>query len=114
MKAKDANKFQNTIIKEVNARVKNHWEIIPSEQFPKVEQFLPSIWEFKQKRDIKSNLVLKYKVCLNICGGKQEYTEILFEDFSPVVTWFTIIMVIVLSIINGWITHQVEFFLTFT
>ena len=33
--------------------------------------------------------------------------------FSPVTTGFTIRMVLVLSIINGWITRQVNFFLLF-
>ena len=51
---------------------------------------------------------------INIYIGKQEYTANLFEAFSPVVTWFTIRMVPVRSIINKWITRQLDIFLDFS
>ena len=44
---------------------------------------------------------------------KLEYTSNFFKTFSPVVTWFTIRMVLVLLIINIWSTLLVEFVLAF-
>ena len=57
--------------------------------------------------------MFKHKARLNIYVGKQEYTANLFEAFSPVVTWFTIRMVLVLSIIDVWSPHQVDLVLAF-
>ena len=114
MKAPNTREFHKAIIKEVNAhRKQKNWERIPIEHVPKQEQVLPSVWELEFKRDIKTKLLFKHKACLNVHGGKQEYDSKLFETFSPVVTWFTIRMVLVLSLINEWSTSQVEFVLAF-
>ena len=48
MKAPNAIEFQKGIIKEVNPNIeRNHWELIPREQVPKVENLLPSVWASK-------------------------------------------------------------------
>ena len=83
-----------------------------SEQAPKGEQLFPPIWELK-KRDIISNLLFKHKARLKIQGSWQEFAANFFNIFSPVVTWFTIRMVLVLSIITGRSTCQVDFILAF-
>ena len=69
---------------------------------------------FKPKRDINPNRLFKHKARLNIHGTQQEYSANFFETFSPVVTWFAIIMLLVLSIINGSRTRQMDFVLEFT
>jgi hypothetical protein len=68
----------------------------------------------KHKRDIKTQQVYKHKARLNVHGGKQVYGENYFETYAPVVTWFSIRLVLVLSIINKWYTKQVDFVLAYT
>ena len=68
----------------------------------------------KRKRDIKTQQVYKHKARLNVHGGKQVYGENYFETYAPVVTWFSIRLVLVLSIINKWYTKQVDFVLAYT
>jgi hypothetical protein len=51
---------------------------------------------------------------LNVHGGKQVYGENCFEMYAPVVTWFSIYLVLILSIINKWYTKQVDFVLAYT
>ena len=115
MKDPDANGFQKAIIKEVNVHVKrNHWNLIPREQVPTGEQILPYAWSLKWNIDIKYNQVSKHKMILNIHGSKQEYAVNLFETSSPVVIWFTINLVLVLYLINGCITCQMDFVLAFS
>ena len=65
--------------------------------------------EVQTKEKKKSNRLFKHKACINVHGSKKEYDKNLFETFSPVVTWFTITILLVLYIINGWITRQVDF-----
>ena len=67
----------------------------------KVEQVLPSVWVFKQKKDINNKLVYKHKARLNVHNRKQEYSLSYFQELSPILNWFTIRMVLVISIISG-------------
>ena len=42
-------------------------------------------------------------------GGKQKFGINYFETYSPVVNWFSIRLMLVLSILNKWHTRQVDF-----
>jgi hypothetical protein len=68
----------------------------------------------KRKRDIKTQQVYKHKARLNVHGGKQAYGKNYFEMYAPVVTWFSIRLLLVLSILNNWHTRQVDFVLAYT
>ena len=57
--------------------------------------------------------MVKHKSRLIAHGRKQEHASNLFKTLSPVVTWFTIRIVLVLSLISIWITRQVGFILSF-
>jgi hypothetical protein len=67
----------------------------------------------KRKWEIKTQKVNKYKAHLNVHGGKQEYGINYFETYAPVVTWFSIWLLFVLSILNKWYTRQVDFILAY-
>jgi hypothetical protein len=81
---------------------------------PKGVKVLPSVWSMKRKRDIKTQQVYKHKARLNVHGGKQAYGKNYFEMYAPVVTWFSIRLLLVLSILNNWHTRQVDFVLAYT
>jgi hypothetical protein len=46
--------------------------------------------------------------------GKQVYVENFFKMYELVVTWFSNQLLLVLSILNNWHTHQVDFVLAYT
>jgi hypothetical protein len=46
--------------------------------------------------------------------GKQVYGEFFFKMYTLVVTWFSNQLLLVLSILNNWHTHQVDFVLAYT
>jgi hypothetical protein len=110
-----SNSCKQAVIKEVNDHIENkNWELIPRDKVPKGTTILPSVWSMKRKRDIKTQQVYKHKARLNVHGGKQVYGENYFETFTPVVTWFSIRLLLVLSILNKWHTRQVDFVLAYT
>ena len=114
MKAPDSKEFVKAVVKEVNDHIEHkHWELIPREQVPKGVKVLPSVWSMKRKRDIKTQKVYKHKARLNLHGGKQEYGVNYFETYAPVVTWFSIRLILILAIINKWYTRQVDFVLAY-
>ena len=67
----------------------------------------------KRKRDIQTGKVNKYKARLNVNGGKQEYQVNYWETYSPVVTWMSVRLMLILSIIKGWKIKQIEYVLAY-
>ena len=59
---------------EVEAHTKNnHWKLILKSQVPHGTQLLPSVWAMKCKWWISTWQIYKWKACLNLHDGKQEY-----------------------------------------
>ena len=114
MNQDDAPQFVNAIISEINDHIqRKHWKLIPRETVPQDQKILPSVWSMKRKRDIKTQRVYKWKARLNIHDGKQVYGVNYTETTSPVVNWITIRLVMILLLIHGWKTRQVDFILAF-
>lgn len=73
---------------------------------PDREQFLHAVvkevnvWSLKRKGGIKTWEVYKWKARLNVYGGRQEKGINYWETFAPVVTWVTIKLWLILTIIN--------------
>ena len=58
-------------------------------------------------------LQLHHKARFNIHGGQQEHGVNYWETYSPVVTWAAIRLLLVLSIICGWESVQIDFILAY-
>lgn len=92
---------------------RKHWELMPRDQVPEGKTILPAVWSMKRKRRVVTGEVYKWKARLNVHGGKQVKDVDFWETFSPVVQWIAIRLVLVLSILNGWVTRQVDFVLAY-
>jgi hypothetical protein len=67
----------------------------------------------RHKRDLTTNEVIKHKARLNLHGGKQVYGMNYFKTYAPVVTWFTIRLMIGFGIIFCWALCQVDFVMAY-
>ena len=67
----------------------------------------------KRKRGIKTEHVYKCKSRINIHISQQEYVRKYTETYSPVFRWFSITLLLILSVINQWQTIQVNFMLLY-
>jgi hypothetical protein len=67
----------------------------------------------RRKRRIKTKEIYKWKTQLNIHGGQQEYGVNYWETFAPVVTWISIRLELILSILLCWHTRQIDFILAY-
>ncbi len=92
---------------------RKHWKVIHRSQVPKGTQILPAVWAMKRKRRIDTRQVYKWKARLNVHGGMQKYGINYWETFSPVVGWTIIRFFLILSIIFGWSTRQLDFVLAY-
>jgi hypothetical protein len=115
MREPDREQFKEAMKKEVEAHTKNQvWELIKKSTVPKGHKIMPSVWAMKRKRRISDREIYKWKARLNIDGSKQEEGVNFWETFAPVASWSTIRMVLILALINGWDTRQVDFVLAYT
>ena len=114
MNAQDSAAFKKAIIKECDAHSDNgHWEVWERANVPKEQDVLPAVWAFKRKRRIDTREVYKYKARLNIHGGRQKHGVNYWETYSPVVNWFSIRLCLIMTLIFGWKTRQIDFVLAF-
>jgi Reverse transcriptase (RNA-dependent DNA polymerase) len=110
MKESDAPQFRIAMKKEVDDHTaKKHWKIIRRDQVPEGVKVLPAVWAMKRKRRIATREVYKWKARLNIGGHMQQYGVHYWETYSPVVRWTTIRLCLVLAMVNGWSTRQLDF-----
>ena len=75
---------------------KGTWEEV--DQSDASSQILPGTWVFKRKRSPDGEIV-KFKARYCVRGDLQETEE---ENYSPVVNWSTIRIVLTLSIVLNW------------
>ena len=114
MKQPDRRQFQQAMQDEVNAHQNNgHWIIVPRSEVPSTYRVVQSVWAMKRKRRIKTREVYKWKARLNVHGGQQEKGVNYWETYAPVVTWMSIRLVLILSIMLDWTTVQVDFVLAY-
>ena len=114
MRQKDASMFKEAMAKEWNDQVENgNFTIIPRSQLPQDATVLPAVWQMKRKRDIKSGKVKKYKARLNIDGSRMIKGKHYELTYAPVVRWFSVRLLLILSIVNKWHTTQIDYVLAY-
>jgi hypothetical protein len=91
MKQPDLLQFKQAMQSKIDAHTENdHWDIIAREDVPKEHKVLDSVWAMKQKHQILSRKIYKWKAHLNVHGGQQIHGVNFWDTFAPVVTWMSI------------------------
>ena len=90
----------NTLFNKMGA-----WEIVDREGWMNV---LPSTWAFKCKR-FPDGLIKKLKARFCVRGDKQLEGIDYFETFAPVVSWTTVRLMLILSLVLNLATRQVDY-----
>jgi Reverse transcriptase (RNA-dependent DNA polymerase) len=84
---------------------KHAWDIIDCEHWMNA---LPSTWAFKCKQ-YPDGTIRKLKAGFCACGDRQIEGFDFFDTFAPVINWTTVCMMLILSIILGLSTCQVDY-----
>ena len=107
MVAEDRDQFKAAMVEEIRAHEKNrHWRVVPRDQAPPGHKMLPAVWALKWKRRIQTQKVYKRKTRINLGGQKQEKGINYWETYAPVVSWTTIRLFLLISIVRQWETRQ--------
>jgi hypothetical protein len=116
MKQEDKDKFIDAMEKEVHDHVtRKHWRIASRQTMRNSGykgRVVMAIWSMKRKRS-PSGEITKYKARLCVHGGQTEKGVHYESGYSPVVSWSTIRLLLILSEIHEWKTRQVDFVLAF-
>ena len=105
----DADEWKKSMDDEVTVLVKmKTWTLVPrSEAIRLGKKVIKSTWAFRQKRDPAGNATKK-KARFCVRGDLQAKFEE-FESYSPVVQWSTVRLMLILSIVHGLETRQVDY-----
>jgi hypothetical protein len=115
MKEPDKKEFLVAMQKEVTDQAKNsnftitHWS-----QVPKKATILPTVWQMKQKRNIRTRQVKKYKARLNIDGSHMKKGIHYDKTYAPVIKWNSLRLILTLSALHNWHTSKLDYALAYT
>ena len=114
MKAHDRDKFLEAVSVELDGHEKmGNYEPIPIEKVPQGTKLLDMVWSMRRKRRINTQEVYKWKARLNVHGGQQEHGVHYWDTYAPVVTWQTVQFFLILSILLGWSSRQLDFVMAY-
>ena len=114
MKAPDQDKFLEAVRTELDEHEKmGNYEPIPLSEVPAGTKLFDMVWSMRQKRKIKTQEVYKWKARLNVHGGQQVHGVHYWDTYAPVVTWQTVRLFLILSLILGWQSSQLDFVMAY-
>ena len=86
---------------------------IPKTHLPAGETILPAIWSMRRKRCIAMREVYKWKSHLTLGRHKMIKGKHYDEMYAPSLSWGTIRLFLILSIMHGWKSRQLDFILAY-
>jgi Reverse transcriptase (RNA-dependent DNA polymerase) len=92
-----------------NITIEKNWRLVRRDSLPAGTRVLPSVWALRRKRDVTTGEIMKWKGRINVDGSKQQPGLDFEQTFAPVASWASIRLIILLAVINKWITKQLDF-----
>jgi Reverse transcriptase (RNA-dependent DNA polymerase) len=63
----------------------------------------------RRKRDLVTGEVTKWKARLNVYVSKQQAGIDYQDTYAPVASWISVRLIMILAVIKGWHTRQLDF-----
>jgi len=109
LKASDQTEFLHAQIPEIRGlESMNVFHYVSMSQLPPRARLLSSIWSYRRKRHPNGELI-KHKARLCVDGSQQLHGRDYWETYAPVVSWPAIRLTLLLSIILGLKSRQVDY-----
>ena len=110
LKQPDSRKFAEAMKKEVQDQIDNgNFSVIKRSEVPEGEKVLPTVWQMRRKRDIRTGIIKKWKARLNIDGSKMIKGKHYEHTYAPVASWTSIRLLLALVAIHNWHTVQLDY-----
>ena len=110
MQAPDRDQFKESMVKEFEDQMKNGNFIFRRKaDLPSNIPILPAVWAMRRKRKSDTGEIYKWKSRCNLDGSKQVQDRDFYQTYAPVAAWPSVRALLVLVLINGWHTVQLDF-----
>jgi len=86
----------------------NIWRYHQIATLPENAHLINSVWSYRCKHTADGHLV-KHKAHLCADGCQQQHGVDFFDSYAPVITWTTVRLVLLLSVLLNLHCHQVDF-----
>ena len=114
MREADADKFREAMQSEWKGQATNkNFSLLRRSEVPEGATILPAVWQMRRKRDVSTGEIKKYKARLNLDGSKMIKHKHYELTYAPVVKWYSIRLVLALTLVNGWYTQQIDYVLAY-
>jgi Reverse transcriptase (RNA-dependent DNA polymerase) len=111
---KEPNREQFNMLKVVKDQTENkNFTIVSQDSIPANEPVMLTVWQMKQKQDIITRQVKKWKARLNINGSKMIKGIHFQQSYSLVATWTSIRTMLILAAQHKQHTRQINYVLAF-
>ena len=114
MKMQDRREFVKALVEEIqdNFRHRN-FSIVHKYKVPQGATVLPSVWQLRRKRHIKTGEIKRYKARINVDGSKMIHNIHYTKTYAPVASWATIRLILTIALMFKWPTRQLDYKLAF-
>ncbi len=114
VKEPDRDQFIAAMQKEVRDQSENqNFSVIHKSKVPRGATTLPSVWQMKRKRDIKTRQVKKWKARLNVDGSRMQKGIHYTDTYAPVASWNSIRLLLTMTAVHAWHTKQLDYVLAY-
>ena len=88
------------------------WKILPKSSLPTSAHIIRLIWSFNRKNSFGE--LTKHKASLFVHGGMQREGNKFHNTFAPIVNYYTVRLIIMMSQMAGWELRQIDYVLDFS
>ena len=109
MKASDVESFREAMDDEVKRMIENKiFKEVPRSSVPMGQRILRAVWSHRRKTT-PDGQIYRHRSRLCTDGSQQQYGIDYTETYSPVVSWTTVYILLILSVLLNLRTRQVDY-----
>ena len=114
MRMQDRREFVKAMEEEIRDNFKHkNFSVIHKSKVPQGATVLPSVWQLRRKRHIKTGEIKRYKARINVDGSRMIHNVHYTETYAPVASWATIRLILTIALMFRWPTRQLDYKLAF-
>lgn len=114
MKMRDRREIIKTMEEEIRDNFKhNNFSVVHKSKVPQGTTVLPSVWQLRRKRQIKTDEIKRHKARINVDGSRMIHNVHYTKNYAPIASWATIRLILTIALMFKWPTRQFDYKVAF-
>ena len=106
---KDRREFVKAMEEEMRDNFQhNNFTVVYKNAVPQGATILPSVWQLRRKRHIKTGAIKRNKARINVDGSRMIHNVHYTKTYAPVASWATIRLILTIALLMKWPTRQLD------